>query len=248
MRLKLISCEVFAREIAAAIKQTPHEVVPQFFGKGWHESACGAMRDRLQEAVDATDEGFDAILLAYGLCRHGIAGLRARTSPLVIPRAHDCLGILFGSRERYQKYFFENPGTYFRSTGWLERKRNGQAQRDASEAEKHGLNAREEDFVARFGTEQGKYLFGILGAQTKHYRQLTFIEMGVEPNGRFEEESRCEAERNGWRFETVRGDLRLLANLLRGEWNEEDFLVVPAGGEVRATYDDQVIGLQERGA
>ena len=28
-----------------------------------------------------------------------------------------------GSRERYQNYFEQNPGTYFRSTGWLERGR-----------------------------------------------------------------------------------------------------------------------------
>lgn len=245
MRLKLISCEVFARELAAAIELTPHQVALEFISKGWHEAACGAMRGRLQEAIDDS-AGFDAVLLAYGLCRHGTAGLFARQAPLVIPRAHDCIGVLFGSRERYQDYYFANPGTYFRSTGWLERRRNPEALREISEAEQHGINLPREDFIARYGTEAGEYLFGVLGGHTRHYQQLTFIEMGVEPDARFEEQSRAEAREKGWRFEKVRGDLGLLARLVRGEWDPADFLVVPPGRSARATYDARVIDLEEK--
>ena len=80
------------------------------------------MAAKIQEAVDRTPEGvYDAILLGYGLCGNGLDGLTARHTRLVLPRAHDCIALLMGSRERYRAYFEANPGTYYRSTGWLER-------------------------------------------------------------------------------------------------------------------------------
>ena len=92
------------------------------FTKGLHDLGCSPMRKRLQEVVDRVDpEQYEAVLLGYALCGTGTAGLEARTLPLVIPRAHDCIALLMGSRERYQKYFEENQGVYFRSTGWIER-------------------------------------------------------------------------------------------------------------------------------
>jgi hypothetical protein len=244
MRLKLLACEVFAREIAVVLRETPHQVEPQFFSKGWHELPCGSMRQHLQEAIDRTGRDYDAIVMAYGLCRYATAGLEARSIPVVIPRAHDCISILFGSKARFAEYQEEHPGTYYRSTGWLERRRNPEELRKLSEAGKHGLNTSREDFCAKFGEDDGNYLFTILGDQRKNYDQLTFIEMGTEPNYRFELQSRIEAEENGWRFEKVNGNLRLLRDLLNGNWNPQDFLVAPPGTKVQASFDDRIIDLE----
>ena len=41
--------------------------------------------------------------------------------PLVIPRAHDCIALFMGSRQRYREYFDAHPGTYYRTSGWIER-------------------------------------------------------------------------------------------------------------------------------
>jgi hypothetical protein len=48
-------------------------------------------------------------------------GLTARTIPLVFPRAHVCITLFFGNKERYLEYFYANPGVYFKTTGWIER-------------------------------------------------------------------------------------------------------------------------------
>lgn len=245
MRLKLLSCEVFAREIGALLKESPHDISVQFFTKGLHETSCGWMRQHLQDAIDwTTTDDFDAILLAYGLCNYGIAGLKAASVPLVIPRAHDCITLLLGSRARYEDYHAEHPGAYFRSSGWLERRQNPAWIKAHSVAEKHGLNAQPADFE-KFGDAAAKYLSGILCNQRRGYDQVTFIETGVEPDDRFEQESKREAAEHGWDFEKVRGDLRILRNLLFGEWNDEDFLVVSPGNEVRPSYNERIITLQK---
>ena len=122
MRLKLISCEVLYREMCATVARSPHQVDVEFLPKGLHDLGGSVMCGRVQQAVDRVDsERYEAVVFGYALCGNGIVGLTARTLPLVIPRAHDCIALLMGSRQRYQSYFQQNPGVYFRSTGWLER-------------------------------------------------------------------------------------------------------------------------------
>ena len=112
MRLKLISCEIFYREMCAAVARSIHLIDITFLPKGLHDIGQEQMLPRLQEAVDAVDASrYNAILLGYGLCNLGIVGLTARSIPLVIPRAHDCITLFFGSRRRYQEYFDAHPGT-----------------------------------------------------------------------------------------------------------------------------------------
>ena len=45
------------------------------------------------------------------------------------------------------------------------------------------------------------------------YQQLTFIETGIEPDGRFEDQARAEAAERGWRFEKVARQLDLFRRL-----------------------------------
>jgi hypothetical protein len=242
MRIKLLSCEVFAREIASLLKEAPQDISLQFFSKGLHEIGCALMRQHLQDAIDWTSsEHYDAIALAYGMCGLGTVGLKARTVPVVLPRAHDCISILLGSHQRHEEYLAEHPGAYFRSSGWLERRVNPAHWRSLSISEKNSLCTPPVEFAKRFGIEQGDYLAGILCDQTRHYDELAFIEMGIEPDDRFERESRAEAEENGWEFQKLRGEMRLLRDLLWGNWREEDFLVIQPGREMIATYGERLV-------
>jgi hypothetical protein len=63
----------------------------------------------------------------------------------------------------------------------------------------------------------------------------------VEPDDRFERASKLEANNRGWKFQKLRGDLRLLRQLISGKWFEDEFLIVPPGHAIRATYDDRLI-------
>jgi hypothetical protein len=242
MHFKLLSCEVFAREISTVLTHSPHKVTIQFLPKGLHEIGAENMRARLQEAIDtAASPRFDAVLLAYGLCSNGTAGLKARSIPVVLPRGHDCITLLLGSRERYEKCYFSNPGTYFRSTGWSERRGNPEHLKVISVAEKNGLNSSRNQLKSSYGEEAGEWLSEVLGNQTKHYTQLAFIDTGTDKDGKIAMESCREAAANGWDFTRLRGDLRLLQQLVRGEWDAENFLVAPPGTEIAPSYNDKIV-------
>jgi hypothetical protein len=227
VRLKLISCEVLYREMCAAVARSPHQVDLEFLPKGLHDLGGPAMRARLQKAADRVDATqYEAVLLGYALCGNGVAGLVSRNLPLVIPRAHDCIALLMGGRDRYRIYFENHPGVFFRSTGWLER---------GQDLDQAAL------LIARYGEDNGRYLFEQFNGYQRNYRQLAYIATGLESDGGFEQQARAEAAHRGWQFETIRGDLHLLERLVAVDWHEADFLVVPPGWRVKPTYDGGII-------
>ncbi len=121
VRLKLIACEILYREMCAAVARSPNQVDVEFLPKGLHDMgrpACATgCRPRWTRSTNRLRRG----ALGYGLCSNGLVGLTARGRPVVLPRAHDCITLFLGSKERYLDYFNEHPGVYFKTTGWIER-------------------------------------------------------------------------------------------------------------------------------
>jgi hypothetical protein len=242
MKLKLIACEIFYRELCAAVSRSPNQVDLEFLPKGLHDIGSQAMVARLQEALDRVDGSrYEAVLLGYGLCNNGLVGLAARSAPLVIPRAHDCITLFLGSRERYMEYFHGHPGVYFMTTGWIERGADAGELRQVSISHQVGLDRTFEELVAKYGEDNARYLHEQLCDTTRNYSQFTYIEMGIEPGDLFERRVEDEAERRGWSYEKIRGDMGLIQRLVDGDWGEKDFLIVPPGDTVAASYGEGVI-------
>ena len=241
MRFKLISCEVLFREMCQACAHAPHQVDVEFLPKGLHDLGGKPMAAKIQQAVDRTPEGlYDAILLGYGLCGNGLDGLTARHTRLVLPRAHDCIALLMGSHDRYQAYFNDNPGTYYRSTGWLERGKGLQQLTHNTMGFDESLDA----MIAKYGEDNGRYLYEEMTRYQSQYRKLTFIETGLEAGGQFIDESAAEAKEKGWSFERLTGDLAWLGRLVEGAWPDAEFVVAEPGERLAASYDDRVVKVQ----
>ncbi len=237
MRYLLIGCEVLLRELADAIARSPHTIDVDFLSKGLHDLGGVRMREALQTAVDHAEPArHDAVLLGYALCGNGLQGLEARRVTLVAPRAHDCIALLMGDRRRYDTYFRTHNGVYFRSTGWLERGRDIEQLAHAA-----GTDFTLADLIAKYGEDNGRYLYQEFTRYQTHYRQLTFIETGLESDDRFEQEARAEAVEKNWAFEKISGDLTLFRRLVGGDWDPTDFLVVEPGERIVASYDEGVI-------
>lgn len=243
--MKLISCEIFYREFCAAVSRSPNIVDMEFLTKGLHDIGSNGMLERLQAAVDRVEDSqYEAVLLGYGLCNNGLAGLTARQIPLVAPRAHDCITLFLGGKERYLKYFDNHPGVFFRTTGWIERGDSTGELNQLAMGKKLGMQQSYEELVARYGEDNARFLWEELGNLTKHYRQLTFIEMGVEPDASFENRARAEAAERGWEFQKVQGDMGMIQRLVDGVWDDQEFLTVPPGWKIAARYDEGIIATE----
>ncbi len=242
MKLKLISCEVFCREMCAAVARSPNRVDVEFLPKGLHDLPCADMRRRLQEALDRVDTAqYDAVVLGYGLCNNGLHHVQAREIPLVLPRAHDCMTLFLGSRKRYRQYFDDNLGVYFQTSGWIERGEVTGELKQLSIGHTSGMDRTYAELVAQYGEDNAQYLYETLCNTEKNYRQITFIEMGVEPDDRFERESQQQACQRGWKYEKVQGDISMIQRLLDGQWDADEFLVVQPGQRVIARYDEGIV-------
>jgi hypothetical protein len=79
-----------------------------------------------------------------------------------------------------------------------------------------------------------------MGAWRSHYQRAAFIDLGVGHSQAVEQQARDEAERRGWTFERVSGDLVLINRLLTGDWNE-DFLILQPGQKLAMSYDEEII-------
>ena len=239
LRLLAISCDILARPVYFFAAQSPHVVTVVDLSAALHAEPL-TLRERIQGQVDAAGPEIDAIVLAYGLCGGATAGLTARTAPIVLPRAHDCVTIFLGNRERYRAEHEATPGTYWYIQDQIDRGNDLKGWLLGDAARSEDAVATRAEYVERFGADNADYLMEVLGAWRERYERGAFIDTGLAPADGAEQHAREEAERRGWRFERTLADLRLVRKLLFGEWDDE-FQIVAPGGRLEMSYDDEVV-------
>ncbi len=241
-RLKLIACEILYREFCAAVARSINRVDVEFLPKGLHDLGSPGMNERIAARLAEVDEsGYDAVVLGYALCSNGMVGLTARSIPLIVPRGHDCITLFLGSKERYLDYFRTHPGAYFKTSGWIERGDDIEQLSSDSMPHRSRMAQSYEDLVARYGEDNARFLYEELRQMTRNYSRLTYIAMGIEPDDRFERESRELAAARGWQFEKLVGDMGIIQELVDGPWRNEAFLTVPPGHRIAASFDDAIL-------
>ena len=241
MRLKCLGCNALARIVYLCAAQSPHIVDVELFQLGLHNNPSD-LRARLQRHIDAVaGQSYDAVVLAYGLCGQATAGLVARDMPVVIPRAHDCITLFLGDRQRYQQEFEKLPGTYWYALDYIERRDGTGTTLSLGSGVEADIEAVYEEYVEKYGKDNADYLMEVMGAWQSHYQRAVFIDMGVGDGAAVEARARDEATRRGWIFERIMGDLVLIRRLLAGDW-ETDFLVIEPGQQISMTYDNHIVG------
>jgi hypothetical protein len=102
--------------------------------------------------------------------------------------------------------FHANPGTYFESTGWLERNEAA----EGGITEQLGLRSSYEDYVRQYGEENAGYLLEVLGDGLRNYSAYAYIGSGIGDFRHYERLTQEDARTRRWSYSRLKGDLGLL--------------------------------------
>jgi hypothetical protein len=241
LRLKCVACDVLARPVYLAAARSALTVDVTLYHYGLHRTPA-KLRQSLQEAIDqiGAADGYDAVVLAYGLCGKATDGLRAAELPLVLPRAHDCITLFLGSRDRYAGEFQSCPGTYWYVQDFVARADSGSGALSIGAITSADTDAIYAEYVEKYGQDNADYLMETMSAWQAHYERAGYIEMDGAGEGLALAKAQQDAAENGWRFERLAGDLVLIRKLLGGDW-DEDFLTLEPGQQVQMVGGDEII-------
>jgi hypothetical protein len=235
MRLKIIACEVFFREIAYCSFNSKNIIDVDLMKQGLHNYP-DQLRTELQERINnSTKDKYDAILIGYGLCSNGIENIKATHTKLVVPKAHDCLTLFLGSKERYDKEFNENSGTYWYTSGWIERTLM------AGEERIKEYNKKFEEYKEKYGEDNAQFLIEQESLWYNNYSRALFVNMSLGNVEEYRRKTKEDADYLKWEFKEVEGDLGLMKKFIDGEWNNGDFLVVEVGDIIKPSYTEHII-------
>lgn len=249
MRLKLIACKALSRELSYALALSPNIVDVTWIRQRCHDTPQ-ILHKILQQEIDAIESGedihtnklgfagededdFDAILLGYGLCSNAAAGLTARRHKLVIPKAHDCITLMLGSKERYQECFDAFPGCFWYTASWIENAdMPGEENRQQQEAYYRSRGYDEETL---------EEILEELGSWIKNYQDAAYIRMPFFDKEDYQDFTKRAAAYYHWGFHLLEGDMSLLERFIAGDWKDEDFLVLEPGEAAEPSGQSDVI-------
>lgn len=227
----LIACGVLRLDMDEIINRLSLPCSTTYLEGGLHEDPA-KLRRMLQEAIDRVDrDGYERIVLGYGLCGRGTVGIVARTTPLVIPRVHDCIALFLGADAAYRREFAKCPGTYYISAGWYEEKvqPKGAAKHVEDPRDKKIAQVEVEQLSERYGAENAKEIRTFLSSWQRNYRRAAFIDTGFGDDTKYSGYARAMADAFGWEYERLEGDRGLLKKALWGDTSDGDILIVNPG-------------------
>ncbi|MDD5260366.1 MAG: DUF1638 domain-containing protein [Methylacidiphilales bacterium] len=232
-RIALLACAVFEREIELHAAGASHIAETRFFEVGLHDRP-DKLREALQAALDELDarNDIDAVVLAYGLCGCGTAGLQPHRHKFVIPRAHDCITVFMGSKERYAGQQKSCPTCYYYTPGWNRERRVPGPDR---------LESLRTELSKQFDEDNVDFLLESEREQWALHDTAFYLDLGTDDAETEAEYARRCADSLGWKFERMRGDPALLRDLLWGNWDSERFQIIEPGSRLANSTDANVM-------
>lgn len=234
----IILCQVVELEIDHFAAQADHIVHVARLQQGLHNEPAKLQRE-VQATIDRIERETPAevIVLGYGLCSRGTEKLRCQRCQLVVPRAHDCITLLLGDKERYARYVAEHPGTYWYSPGWIKHHLPPGPER---------AEAMFREYCEKYGEDNARFLIETEQQWHGNYDRATYVDVaGLGATEQDVNYTRHCAEWLGWNFDRQRGDCALVRDLVLGPWDDARYLVVPPGKTLCMTGDDRVIDVAD---
>jgi hypothetical protein len=215
----ILACTALQRPLSRLLPEAEFASA-QFLDTGLHQIPK-QLTIALQAALEAIEIP-SRVMLGYGLCGNGLAGLRAGAHTLIMPRSDDCIALLFGSYAAFRQEFDSQPGTYYVTPEWLEA----------------GISPLHEHrrLQACLGEEKARW---VMDQQYGHYKRLLYLAATPEDQAAFRPQALQVAEycqRWGFIYEERLGSDLYLHQLVQAvrtlDGSTEDFLLVSSGGVI----------------
>ena len=211
----VIACRIMQPELDA-LNGKGEQVEIRYLDQSMHEKPV-QMPSVIQVEIDDAATYAGQIVLGYGLCSNGIVGIVAPPQGLIVPRVHDCIALFLGSRDAYEKEFYEEPGTYYLTPGWVEDR-------------KDPLGIMEYTYLPKMGRERAEW--GIR-EELKNYTRILMIDTQAADTAYLRKIARENARFLDIQYVEMPGNPDYFKKLLFGPYAEADFIHLRPGEVLR---------------
>ncbi|HEY3423205.1 MAG TPA: DUF1638 domain-containing protein [Negativicutes bacterium] len=221
MPIKIVACEVMKEELLAVTADSDIEF--EFISMGLHLYP-EKLGKELQQILNGLT-GYSRVILAFGLCGGAAKNLKTVRFTLTIPRVHDCIPLLLGSKAAYEKFHQEETGTLYLSCGWMNGERTILSEYDR--------------IYKKYGEKKAT---GLFKRMYSGYQRALFIRTGSAVEPQCLQRSHQVAALLGLSHQITQGDTSFIKKIVKGPWSTADFINVPPGGTVDewAFYDGKL--------
>lgn len=212
-KIIIVGCQTLQNELERAMEITGCNYEVRWVESGLHnypQKLNHVLQEILNDCNDAS-----VVLMAMGYCGNSVAGLTSGDFTLILPRVDDCITLLLGSQHN-RITASGGMDTYFLTDGWLKGERN--------------ILREYEYAIEKYGEKRGNRIFR---AMIGHYKTLALLDTGCFSMDHAGRESKKIAHTLNLQYKEIPGTLELLKQLLRQEWDEERFLIIPPHGVIQ---------------
>jgi hypothetical protein len=198
MRIGIISCETFERNLEPLIKNDPDIVHKEYLQFGLHEYP-EELKKAVIDKVNALEGKVDAVLLGYGICNSLKDITKLVRVPTIQLRGDDCIGVLITpeeyamERKKCAGTMYHTPYFALMNREWFEKKMRTQMPNYE---------------------EMGITLDWFLEKMFDGYSRVLFIDDGLGDIEKYLALSRQFAEERGFRHECRLGTMEILKESL----------------------------------
>lgn len=166
---------------------------------------------------DEINQNLENIIIVFGLCGKGAAGIGSSSSRVIIPRFDDCVNMMLCPEKREKRAYMKAGITYL-TRGWTE--------------DKGSLLSIYNECLERYGEKRGRKAFKLM---YDSYTLAAVIDDGCYDLEPVEEYARKTSELLGLDICTVDGSIHVFEKLLSGNWDDD--IIVCEPGEVISEED-----------
>lgn len=232
MNSLVLACEVLKPEMELVARKMPDSPEIIYLSQRLHDFP-EKLREGVQEKLDEIESSradIDLVIMGYGLCGRGLAGVTSKRVTLLYPRLHDCIPLLLGYDQKNGNISTREGTTYWSSPGWL----------DSFLSEYHLTDMRFRKYSEKFGEKRARKMVEAEDALLNTYKELCHVQWPGLP-GKYIETARKVAEATGLQFAQRSGKSDYIRKLLSASRDPERFLEVLPGQSIDMDPDGSII-------